>query len=409
VQPVAWRVRSFGVSDNLYNARPMPWPTGTALEMTPIEILAPERGSRRNAAVLITGAGGEVGHGLIHALASAEGRSRGGGASSGQDTSEAGAGAGAGAGGRIVAIDIRELDKPIREMCRETFVGDICDSTLLTRLLAIYEITEIYHLAALLSTRAEYTPETAHDVNVGGTLNLLKLAAEQARSHGRRVKFVFPSSIAVYGLPDLKTKTAAGAVQEDEFCTPHTMYGCNKLYCEHLGRYYAGYYRWLAQDRVADLIDFRSIRFPGLISSQTLPSGGTSDFAPEMIHAAAAGRPYTCFVRPDTRIPFMTMPDAIEALLQLAQFEGPLPRCVYNISGFSPTAGEVRRIVAEHFPGAEDLITFKPDLQRQAIVDSWPADVDDSAARRDWGFRPRHDLRSAFEECLVPEIRARYA
>ncbi|MHC4989706.1 MAG: GDP-mannose 4,6-dehydratase, partial [Planctomycetota bacterium] len=216
------------------------------------------RGGRRSTAILITGAGGEVGHGLIDAL-----HARG--------------------ADDVVTIDIHELGREQRGKCQECFVGDVCDMSLLERLLAAYEITEIYHLAALLSTRAEFTPETAHEVNVTGMLNLLRLAAEQARSHGQRVKFVFPSSIAVYGLPDLDAKNVAGAVKEDEHCRPRTMYGCNKLYCELLGRYYGDYYRWLAQDRVARSVDFRCLRYPGLISAHTLPSGGTSDFAPEMI------------------------------------------------------------------------------------------------------------------------------
>ncbi len=344
-------------------------------------------GLRRTTATLITGAGGEVGHGLIRALHERGDR-------------------------RVVALDIRELDASLRPLCHEAYVGDICDSALLGRLLAMYEITEIYHLAALLSTRAEFTPETAHDVNVGGTMNLLRLAVEQARSHGQRVRFIYPSSIAVYGMPDLQTKAAAGggsgAVGEDAHLTPTTMYGCNKLYCEHLGRYYARHYRQLAEDRVPELLDFRCVRYPGLISPETLPSGGTSDFAPEMIHGAAAGRPYACFVREDTRIPFMTMPEAIDATLRLAEApERDLRRCVYNLSSFSPTAGELASMVGEFFPGAE--ITFQPDEQRQAIVDSWPADVDCSAARADWGYEPRHTLRTAFEEVLVPRISARYA
>ena len=352
--------------------------------MTPLDAHSPQRGTRRSAAVLITGAGGEVGHGLIHAL-HAQGR---------RD---------------IVAIDIRKLPPDISRLCQESPHGDICDTALLGRLLAMYEITEIHHLAALLSTRGEFTPETAHEVNVTGTLNLLKLAAEQARSHGQRVKFIFPSSIAVYGLPSLAAKRAAGAVREDEHCNPHTMYGCNKLYCEHLGRYYARYYRWLAQDRVPDILDFRCVRFPGLISAETLPSGGTSDYAPEMIHAAAKGEPYACFVREDTRIPFMTMPDAIEAMLQLAAADpDSLTQQVYNLTSFNPSAGEVAGLVSEAFPGAGADITFKPDSARQAIVDSWPEDVDDSAARRDWGFLPKHDLAAAFADYLLPSIRTRY-
>ena len=356
--------------------------------MTPTPTASPDRGGRRNAAILITGAGGEVGHGLIAALhASAGGRRQ------------------------VVAIDIRELGREQRELCQDTFVGDICDASLLERLLAMYEITEIYHLAALLSTRGEFTPETAHEVNVNGTLSLLRLAAEQARSHGQRVKFIFPSSIAVYGMPSLDSKSDAGAITENEFCQPITMYGCNKLYCEHLGRYYSRYYRLLAQDRVQNVLDFRAIRFPGLISADTLPSGGTSDYGPEMLHAAAhpgGGKPYACFVRPDTRIPFMAMPDAIDALLKLASTDAKrLGQCVYNITSFNPSAGEIARLVQQYFPSAR--ITFEPDQQRQQIVDSWPADIDDTAARQDWGFAPQYDLRRAFDEYLVPRIRARYA
>jgi threonine 3-dehydrogenase len=357
--------------------------TPSALEMAPSSSPSMDRGGRRNAAILITGAGGEVGHGLISALNSA-GR------------------------GNVVAIDIRELAPEQRVLCHDTFVGDICDASLLGRLLAMYEITEIYHLAALLSTRGEFTPETAHEVNVNGTISLLKLAAEQARSHGQRVRFVFPSSIAVYGMPSLDVKRQAGAVQEHQYCEPITMYGCNKLYCEHLGRYYADHYRLLAQDRVADILDFRAIRFPGLISSETLPSGGTSDYGPEMIHAAASGQPYACFVRPDSRIPFMTMPDAIEALLKLAAAEkSRLTRKVYNITSFNPSAAEFAKLVQHSFPKAQ--ITFQPDMQRQQIVDSWPADIDDTAARNDWGFAPKHDLQRAFNEYLAPRIKARYA
>ncbi|MFO1052141.1 MAG: NAD-dependent epimerase/dehydratase family protein [Planctomycetota bacterium] len=340
-------------------------------------------GSSRSTAILITGAGGEVGHGLIRALWERGARD-------------------------VVAIDIRELDPDIRAMCAQTFVGDICDAMLLGRLLAMYEVYEIYHLAALLSTRSEFTPETAHEVNVGGTLGLFRLAAEQARSHGQRVKMIFPSSIAAYGVPDLATKARAGKVDEHQFLEPTTMYGCNKLYCEHLGRYYSKHYRQLAKDRTPDLIDFRCVRFPGLISADTVPSGGTSDYAPEMIHAAAKNESYSCFVREDTRIPFLTMPDAIEALLTLATADAKrLTRQVYNLSGFAPSAGEIANLVRSHFPNAR--ISFSPDVHRQAIVDSWPADVDDTAARTDFGFRPKHGLEAAFREYLVPAIRARYA
>jgi threonine 3-dehydrogenase len=154
-------------------------------------------------------------------------------------------------------------------------------------------------------------------------------------------------------------------------------------------------------------VDFRSLRLPGMISAVTLPSGGTSDYAPEMLHAAAEKTPYACFVRPDTRIPFMAMPDGVAALLRLAAApREALSRRVYNIAAFNPSADEIRALVLKAFTNAE--ISFKPDLKRQQIVDSWPADVDDSAARRDWGFLPQYDLNRAFDEYLVPTVRSRY-
>ena len=216
------------------------------------------------------------------------------------------------------------------------------------------------------------------------------------------------SSIAAYGLPDLETKHRAGRVTEDQFTHPTTMYGCNKLYCEQLGDYYARHYKQLAADRPIGRVDFRSVRFPGLISAITVPSGGTSDYAPEMIHAAAKGEPYACFVRPNTRIPFMAMPDAVEGLLRLAAAarEG-LTRTAYNVGAFNPSAEEVRDVVLRAFPSAQ--ITWRLDAKRQGIVDSWPEDVDDSAARRDWGFAPAFDFERAFAEYLIPTIRGRYA
>ena len=189
---------------------------------------------------------------------------------------------------------------------------------------------------------------------------------------------------------------------------PSTMYGCNKLYCELLGDYYARHYKQLAAEPASGKVDFRCVRFPGLISAQTVPSGGTSDYAPEMIHAAAKGERYGCFVRPDTRIPFMAMPDGVDALLTLASAPRTgLRRTSYNVGAFNPSAEEVRDVVMAAFPAA--TIDWKVDTKRQAIVDSWPADVDDSAARHDWGFDPRYDFERAFSEYLMPNIRGRYA
>src|SRR5882762_7031888 len=336
----------------------------------------------RTASVLVTGASGEIGHGLIHQLAQT-GRS-------------------------IVTVDIAPLEPALAKQVDHEITGSILDRGLLERVLSEFRVELVFHLAALLSTRSEFTPMTAHQVNVEGTLNLLEFAQHEGESHGRPVVFLYPSSIAAYGLPDLETKMRVGRVHEDEWNVPTTMYGCNKLYCEHLGRYYARHYKQLAVDTPPGRVDFRCVRFPGLISALTEPAGGTSDYAPEMIHAAARGEPYACFVRPDTRIPFMAMPDAIDGLLKLASTpREKLSRTAYNVTAFNPTAKEICEVVVDNFPGAR--ITWRTDNKRQAIVDSWPVDVNDGAARRDWGFAPRYDFRRAFDEYLIPTIRERYA
>lgn len=336
----------------------------------------------RRPVVLITGAGGEIGHGLITKLAADNSRS-------------------------IVTLDLAKLDPRLAPLVQREFMGSILDKGILDRILAEFEIDLVFHLAALLSTRSEFTPVAAHQVNVEGTLNLLEFAQKEGESHGRPVTFVYPSSIAAYGLPDAATRARAGAVKEDDWNQPTTMYGCNKLYCEQLGNYYARHYKQLAVDAVPR-VDFRCVRFPGLISAVTLPAGGTSDFAPEMIHAAAQGDPYECFVRPDARIPFMAMPDGVEALLKLAAAPRErLTRTAYNVGAFNPSAEEIREVVLKAFPQAD--ITYELDVKRQGIIDSWPADVDDGAARRDWGFAPAYDFNRAFTEYLIPQIRQRYS
>lgn len=337
----------------------------------------------RKSVTLITGASGEIGHGLIAHLHAAGAQP-------------------------IITLDLNPLPPELASSVRQHINGSILDNQMLDRILAEYEVDLIFHLAALLSTRCEIVPASAHRVNVEGTMNLLEFAQRQGESHGRPVKFLYPSSIAAYGLPSQDAKRRAGKVKEDDFNQPTTMYGCNKLYCEQLGRYYARHYKQLAADTLSGKVDFRCIRFPGLISALTMPSGGTSDYAPEMLHAAAAGKPYACFVRPDTRIPFMAMPDGVAALLRLAEADGAkLTRTVYNIGAFNPSADEIRRIVLAAYPRAD--ITTQVDLKRQAIVDSWPADVDDGAARRDWGLAPQYDLDRAFADYLIPTITKRYA
>lgn len=337
----------------------------------------------RKPVVLITGAGGEIGHGLVERLATGKHHA-------------------------IVTLDLSRLDGSIAPLVDREITGSILDRALLERVLAEYRVELVFHLAALLSTRSEFTPLSAHQVNVEGTLNLLEFAQHEAESHGKPVVFMYPSSIAVYGLPGREAKAHAGTVKEDEWTHPTTMYGCNKLYCEQLGHYYSRFYKQLAAEPASGRVDFRSVRFPGLISAVTMPSGGTSDYASEMIHAAAKGQPYEAFVRPDTRIPLMAMPDAIDALLQLAAApRDRLARTAYNVRAFNPSAQEVHDVVMRAFPGA--VIDWRVDAKRQGIIDTWPADVDDSAARRDWGCAPRYDFTRAFADYLIPTIRERYA
>ena len=334
----------------------------------------------RKKVILITGASGEIGQALVRQYAE-EGNAD------------------------LLTLDLYPLPEDLDGMTTH-IVGDVLDQKLFARLVTEYNFDLIFHLAALLSTRSEFAPDLAHQVNVNGTLNLLHMAADQSQRRGEPVKFIFPSSIAAYGLPDLETKARDERVREWDWNQPTTMYGCNKLYCEMLGSYYSTNYLQLAKSRPV-MLDFRSVRFPGLISAYTVPSGGTTDYGPEMLHAAAKGEPYACFVREDTVLPFMAMPDAVAALLDLAAApREQLRRSEYNVTSFSLSAAEFRRRALAAFPDAD--ITFVPDERRQGIVDSWPADLNDRAAARDWAWAPQYDIDRAFDEYLLPTIRKRY-
>lgn len=332
---------------------------------------------------LITGANGEIGRSLIETL-HRDGRYQ------------------------VVTLDLAPLPESHRPLCLESYAGNILDRNLLDQLAAHHQIEVVFHLAALLSTRGERDPELAHQINVEGTLHLLRMAQSLSQRLDHPVKFLFPSSIAAYGIPTLAQKRQFGRIREDQGLEPITMYGVNKLYAEHLGRYFMRHYRMLsASSERTQRIDFRSVRFPGLISAESVPSGGTSDYGPEMLHAAAQNKPYACFVAPEAQIPFMAMPDAIKALLTL--LDAPRERLTlpaYNVGAFSLTAAEFAARVKRHFPAANT--TFELDQARARIVDSWPADVDDSAARRDWDWSPEYGIDRAFDEYLVPAIRARY-
>jgi nucleoside-diphosphate-sugar epimerase len=196
----------------------------------------------RQASVLVTGASGEIGHGLIDRLAAASSRP-------------------------VITLDLKPLEPQLAAKVAQQYTGDILNTQLLDQINSRYEVEEVYHLAALLSTSSEFSPALAHKVNVEGTLNLLEFAQRQGEWRGKPVRFFYPSSIAAYGLASLAAKSEAGRVVETEHNFPTTMYGANKLYCEHLGRYYDRHYKQLAAETQFGKIDFRCIRFPGLISA----------------------------------------------------------------------------------------------------------------------------------------------
>ena len=332
--------------------------------------------------VLVTGANGEIGRALLRTLAE-------------------------GGGYEVVTLDLTPLPDHLRGLVMASYVGNVMDRHLLDQLAAQHEVDVVFHLAALLSTRGERDPELAHQINVEGTLNVLRVAMNQSSRLGRAVRFLFPSSIAVYGLPSAAIKREAGRVREEEWNLPITMYGCNKLYCEHLGRYFTFHVRQLGALSGAVRVDFRALRFPGLMSAETIPTGGTSDFGPGMIHAAAQGAPFTCFVEPEATIPFMAMPDAVRAMLELASADrAHLTSCVYNIGAFSVSAAQVAERVRGAFRDAE--IVYEVDAVRAKIIASWPQDVDDSRARTEWGWSPQYDWSAAFDRYLAPALRARY-
>ena len=330
--------------------------------------------------VLVTGACGEIGQALVQELVKKGGY-------------------------KIVTSDLYPPPDSIKSLVTEHVVGDLVYKI---KTFYDYDFDFIFHLAASLSSKAEVATEEAHRINVEGTMQLLMLAAYRSEKYNKEVKFLFPSSIAAYGMPNIGAKKQAGAVKETEWNTPHTMYGCNKLYCEKLGLYYSKYFgqKHLDENPPA-MLDFRAIRFPGLISAFTLPSGGTSDYGPEMLHAAAQGKPYSCFVRADTKISFMAMPDAIKSLLTLMDVpREKLSYTVYNIAAFALTAEEFRQRALKAFPDAK--ITYEVNPRRQGIVDSWPEDVDDSLARVEWGWKPDYDIDRFFDDYFLPQIRKRY-
>jgi nucleoside-diphosphate-sugar epimerase len=332
--------------------------------------------------VLITGANGEIGQSLIEYICTHTNKN-------------------------VIALDISPACETMSKYCHQFIQGNILDENLLGELFSQYHFSTIFHLASLLSTRAEQVPALAQRVNVQGTFNLLDLAVNQFEHTQSPSLFLYPSSIAVYGLPNLNAKNNALPVKEIDYLNPITLYGIHKLACENLGKYFSQNYQLLEKSYAPGKIDFRALRFPGLISAKTIPTGGTSDYGPEMLHHAAQNLPYACFVRPDATLPFMVMPDAVRAILMLSEArKTDLTQSVYNVTSFNPSAEHLKEITRHAFPDAEITHVIHP--ARQRIVDSWPKDVDDHKARADWGWRPKYNLEAAFNEYLIPSIRERY-
>ncbi len=242
-----------------------------------------------------------------------------------------------------------------------------------------YNIDTIYHLAAILSAVGEEKPLLAWDVNMNGLYNVLEVAREH-----EMVRLFCPSSIAVFGPETPRDNTP----QETILC-PSTMYGVTKVAGELLCDYYF--------ERFG--LDVRGLRYPGIISAETLPGGGTTDYAVDMYVKAVAGEDYTCFVTQETTLPFLYMPDALNALLELATAdESKLIHRTFNVTGFSASAAEFAESVSRRIPGFS--CGFEPDF-RQIIAESWPRSIDDNDARREWGWKPSFDLEAMSDDMIA--------
>jgi nucleoside-diphosphate-sugar epimerase len=257
---------------------------------------------------------------------------------------------------------------------------DVLDKARLETLVQQYRPVQIYNLAALLSATAEKNPAFAWKLNMDGLLNVLNVAVQY-----QVPQVYWPSSIAVFG-PD----TPREHTPQVTIMNPNTVYGISKLageqWCEWYHRHHG--------------LDVRSLRYPGLIGYKSLPGGGTTDYAVDIYHKAVAGEDFSCFLKPDTRLPMMYMPDALKATLDLmhAPAENINVRTSYNLGAMSFTPQEVAAAIQQEVPSFR--ISYAPDA-RQAIADSWPASIDDSAARHDWNWSPDYDLGKMTHDMLA--------
>lgn len=263
---------------------------------------------------------------------------------------------------------------------------DITKQETVERVVKKYDIDTIYNMAAILSAVGEEKPLLCWDVNINGLYNILEIA----RKYEMTRVFV-PSSIAVFGPEAPKVNTPQETVLK-----PKTMYGVTKVAGELLGDYYFKRFD----------LDVRGLRYPGIISSKTLPGGGTTDYAVEIFYEAIKHKRYTCFVREDTILPMMYMPDCIKGTIDLmeADIKKLKHHCDFNIASMSFSAGELAAEIKKHIPEFE--VEYKPDF-RQDIADSWPQSIDDSIARREWGWKPSYDLASMTKD-MLEKLQKRY-
>jgi nucleoside-diphosphate-sugar epimerase len=256
---------------------------------------------------------------------------------------------------------------------------DTADKENVKKVVNKYDIDTIYHLAAVLSAVGEENPQFAWHVNMNGLYNVLEVAREYGID-----KVFWPSSIAVFGLGAPRVNTPQDAV-----LTPGTMYGVTKVAGELLCNYYFSRFG----------LDARSVRYPGIISSETPPGGGTTDYAVEIFYEAVKKKRYTCFVREDTVLPMMYMPDCIKAAIDLMEADSSKVkhRTSYNVAAMSFSAGELTAEIKKYIP--EFKCEYKPDF-RQKIADSWPMSIDDSIAHIEWGWKPTYDLASMTKDII---------
>lgn len=256
---------------------------------------------------------------------------------------------------------------------------DVLDNDKLAHLIDKYGVTQIYHLAAILSAKAEKQPHYGWKLNTQGLLNVLELAKEHD------LKVYWPSSIAVFGDSSPKNNTPQYTIMD-----PNTVYGISKLAGE----------RWCNFYYQTHGVDVRSLRYPGLIGYKALPGGGTTDYAVEIFHETLKGRPFECFVGKDTYLPMMYMADAVKATIQLMQADADSIkiRSSYNIAAISFSPKDVAASIQKHVPDFE--ISYKPDY-RQVIADSWPDSIDDSIAREQWGWQNDYNLEKMTKSILT--------